>query len=121
VEEVWKPIEGFNGRYEVSNMGRINSNVVPWKDTILKPRKNKPNGYLRVGLRKEPYSKIIFLRVHRIVAETFIENPENKAEVNHIDGDKNNNCIYNLEWVTREENIKHAFKTGLMKPPKKKN
>lgn len=69
-------------------------------------------GYQRVGLYIGNY-KSKTIKVHRLVAETFIENPENKKDVNHIDGNKSNNNFYNLEWCTRSENIKHAFKIGL--------
>lgn len=69
-------------------------------------------GYQRVGLYVGNY-KSKTIKVHRIVAETFIENTENKKDVNHIDGNKSNNNIHNLEWCTRSENIKHAFANGL--------
>ena len=69
-------------------------------------------GYQRVGLYIGNY-KTKTIKVHRLIAETFIENTENKKDVNHIDGDKSNNNVSNLEWCTRSENIKHAFKTGL--------
>ncbi len=69
-------------------------------------------GYQRVGLYVGDY-KSKTIKVHRLVAETFIDNIENKKDVNHIDGNKANNNISNLEWCTRSENIKHAFKNGL--------
>lgn len=68
---------------------------------------NRGDGYHTVHLDKK------FYRVHRIVADTYIPNPENKLEVNHIDGNKQNNMLCNLEWVTRSENIQHSFDTGL--------
>jgi hypothetical protein len=71
-------------------------------------------GYQRVGLYIGNY-KSKTIKVHRLVAETFIDNPLNKKDVNHIDGNKSNNNIFNLEWCTRSENIKHAFKIGLSK------
>ncbi len=71
-------------------------------------------GYQRVGLYVGNY-KSKTIKVHRLVAETFIDNIENKKDVNHIDGNKSNNNIFNLEWCTRSENIKHAFKNGLSK------
>jgi hypothetical protein len=71
-------------------------------------------GYQRVGLYIGNY-KTKTIKVHRLVAETFIDNPEKKTDVNHIDGNKSNNNVFNLEWCTRSENIKHAFKIGLSK------
>lgn len=69
-------------------------------------------GYQRVGLYIGNY-KTKTIKVHRIVAETFIDNPLNKKDVNHIDGNKSNNNVENLEWCTRSENMKHAFNSGL--------
>lgn len=97
--------------YEVSNEGEIYSLK---HKKILKPGKNT-KGYLTIGLFYE--KKHISARVHRVVAETFIPNPDNKPQINHIDGDKTNNRVSNLEWVTDSENKRHAFSTGLMKSP----
>ena len=83
----------------------------------LKPSYDK-QGYARIGIYVGNY-KTKTIKVHRLIAETFIENPFNKKDVNHIDGDKSNNCISNLEWCTRSENIKHAFRNGLKKISKK--
>lgn len=101
MQEVWKPIKGFEGLYEVSNFGRIKNR----HGRILKPRLYD-NKYLYVILyRKQAYKNF---RVHRITAQTFIPNPLNFPEVNHKDGNKlNNNCL-NLEWCTRQENIRHS-------------
>ena len=77
---------------------------------ILKTNKNK-KGYLYVVLSKNGKSKIV--RIHRLVAQTFIPNLQNKPQVNHIDGIKSNNVVSNLEWCTNSENQKHAFKLGL--------
>lgn len=101
MDEVWKAIPEFP-TYEVSNFGQVRSSR-----KILKPYKNH-KGYLRVDIFGRNY------RVHRLVAETFLPNPENKPQVNHKDGDKSNNCLYNLEWCTQEENISHAFKLNLI-------
>lgn len=78
---------------------------------ILKQTK-KENGYLQINTRKE--GKQIKPLVHTLIALTFVPNPDNKAEVNHLDGDKSNNSADNLEWCTREENMQHASKEGLL-------
>lgn len=81
----------------------------------LKPFKKK-NGYVQVCLYIEKCKKYFYL--HRVIAECMIPNPENKSEINHIDGNPSNNALDNLEWVTSSENQKHAFFTGLQKPTK---
>lgn len=80
----------------------------------IKPVETK-GGYLRVWLSDQNHQKHLLL-VHRLVAETFIPNPENKCDVNHIDGNKQNNCVQNLEWATKSENILHAYKVLGKKP-----
>ena len=82
-------------------------------ERILKPTARK-DGYLRVSLCKGGIKKSYLL--HKLVAETFIDNSGNKAQINHIDGNKFNNTTKNLEYCTQSENIKHAYKNGLMKP-----
>jgi len=94
-QEIYKPIPGFDG-YEISNFGNIKTN-----NKILKYRKDK-DGYLRTNLYKD--SKPVTVRVHRLVAENFIENPENKRLVDHIDRDVENNYYQNLRWATHSEN-----------------
>jgi hypothetical protein len=112
---IWKTLI-YNGiayeQFEASNDGQIrNINT----GTIYKQHVNK-NGYSQVcvslGSRK---NKKVF-RVHKAIAETFIPNPENKKEVNHIDGNKQHNCVSNLEWVTGTENMIHARDNGLLHP-----
>ncbi|CAH9015325.1 putative NUMOD4 motif-containing HNH endonuclease [Vibrio phage 177E37-1] len=101
--EVWKPVEGFPS-HEVSSLGQVR-NCITGK---MKAQRNSI--YLSVSLWKDckGYSR----NVHRLVAKAFITNPDNKPEVNHIDEDKFNNCVGNLEWATRTENAKHSvYKT----------
>lgn len=119
-KEIWKDIEGYEGLYQVSNLGRIKSLGMRSnhkKEMIMKQQIVR--GYKKVTLTKESKPKIY--SVHRIVAYEFIENIDDKIEVNHIDGNKLNNCVYNLEWVTPSENIRHAFKLGLKNQKKGKD
>ena len=100
-------IKNFEGIYSIDLNGTIYNDI---KGTIKKPSKLKI-GYLIVDLYKE--NKATKCYVHRLLAEHFIPNPENKKQVNHIDGNKLNNSLDNLEWVTHQENLKHARDTGL--------
>ena len=102
LEEVWKSIQGYEGFYEVSSWGRIKNSR---SGRVLKAGKHI-TGYLLVDLCKN--GKHTTYRVHRLVAQTFIPNPQNKPEVNHIDENKENNYVENLEWVTSKENINHG-------------
>lgn len=109
--EYWTDIEGYEGSYQISSFGRVRRHVKkPYKWTYLKPYPNRDR-YLRVGLCLD-YKRSMNM-IHRLVAEYFVENPLGLKEVNHLDGNKQNNHYTNLEWCTRSENIKHAIKTGL--------
>lgn len=109
MEEIWKPIKNYEKLYEISNYGNIKS-LIYKKEKILKPYMTS-TGYYKIDLRKNNIRKI--RPIHKLVAETFIDNPNNLSEVNHKDGDKTNNKVWNLEWVTRSDNIKHSYRTGL--------
>lgn len=123
-EEIWKDIEGFEGKYQISSIGRVKSidRILPhaihgtWhiRERILKPHWNGQgqSQYMCVHLHSGK-GKMSCLRIHRMVAETFIPNPDNLPQVNHIDGDKSNNAVSNLEWVTIQENVDHAWRNGL--------
>ena len=107
--EEWRDLGFTNGIYQISNQGRIyNSNT----GNILKPIK-MPKGYTKVNLHYDGNRKNY--QIHRLVAMTFIPNPECKPEVNHKNGIKHDNRVENLEWVTGEENRKHAYDTGLVR------
>lgn len=121
VGERWRDIKDFPN-YQVSNLGRIKSkeritnvkikNVkqIKRKEKILKPLKIT-KGYLGIRLYNSLNAKT--LKIHRLVANYFIPNPKNLPQVNHIDGDKTNNKVDNLEWCTQIENMKHSYKIGL--------
>ena len=111
--EVWKDIVGYEGLYQVSNLGRMKVLKHPvnrgfckcfTKESIIKPR-IKDNGYLFVCLSKGTTKSMKNRYIHRLVAEAFIPNNQNKPQVDHIDGDKKNNIVENLIWATQEENI----------------
>lgn len=106
-EAIWKVIPSFP-KYEINKMGQVRNR----KDKMLRKINVKPHQRVTVTLLLKNGKNIPRL-LHRLVAETFLPNPDNKPEVNHIDGDIHNNTLSNLEWVTRSENIQHAFQTGL--------
>lgn len=122
VKERWKPVVGYESEYIVSTYGRVlrlpytrknpkhNHTNVYYKIRLKKPFVS--NGYLRMPLCKDGVTKKHM--VHRLVAEAFISNNENKPAINHIDGDKTNNSVTNLEWVTNSENTIHAYGLGVM-------
>lgn len=120
--EEWKDIEDYEGLYQVSNLGRIRSkykyNCRKQKQAIISETEYKiikpiNSEYLKVTLVKNRIKKQF--KIHRIVAKAFIENPKGKEQVNHIDGNKHNNKVDNLEWNTVKENINHAFNNNLAK------
>lgn len=106
VREHWIEVKGYSD-YEVSNFGRVRNKKT---GKILSQSLNRKGGYNRVSLNGE------HKYVHRVVADSFYEGDHSKMDVNHIDGNKNNNDLRNLEWCTRKENIRHAFDTGLKFP-----
>lgn len=107
--EKWIDIKGFEGLYMVSDLGNIKS--YKREENFLTPRV-LTKGYLGVILYKD--RKPTAFKVHRLVAINFIPNPENKAQVNHKDGNKHNNKISNLEWATNSENMRHSISMGLV-------
>jgi hypothetical protein len=112
--ETWFPIFGYEKLYEVSTLGRVKR--LPsglYSDGHILKLKPAKGGYLQVGLCKN--SKVYNAKVHRLVALTFLLNLDGTKQVNHIDGDKENNNVDNLEWVTPLENTTHAIKIGLRK------
>jgi hypothetical protein len=127
MEEIWRDIQGYEGFYQVSNMGNVKSVERLVKhflygerfacSQILKPAKNN-RGYLCVSLWKD--GKGVSKTVHRLVLNTFIPNINNKPEINHLDGNKENNVITNLEWSSISENRKHAYNNKLKLPSNEK-
>lgn len=113
--EIWKDMVGFEGRYQVSNLGRVRSilsNHGRYQEKIKVQRKRSstcPYLYVQLSVKDRPYHEA----VHRAVAKAFIPNPDNKPMVNHINGDKLKNDACNLEWATCSENHQHAFESGL--------
>ena len=118
IAEIWKDIQGYEGLYQVSNLGRVKSlgrnikkpltkiGYVWQSERILKGRKDT-KGYLRVVLYKDQTPK--GFKVHRLVAVAFIPNPENKPEVDHINRDKTDNSVNNLRWVSHKENMNNSL------------
>lgn len=115
-KEIWKDMVGFEGRYQVSNHGRIRSILTNHGKYQEKLKKARPRSntckylYVQLSVKDKPYHEA----VHRAVAKAFIPNPENKPYVNHLDSDPYNNHAHNLEWCTNSENIKHGYHQGFM-------
>ena len=109
--EEWRDIEGYEGLYQVSNLGKIKS--FHYGTSRINKIQLTKKGYAYTHLYKNGKSKRYF--VHVLVAKAFIPNPKNKPQVNHIDANKSNNRVENLEWVTPEENMQHAYEKGLVK------
>lgn len=113
--EIWRPVVGYEGYYSVSNFGRVRSEAredslgrtLP--ESILKARMHR-NGYLQVNFCRNGQKKTF--KVHRLVALAFLDNPENKEQVNHINNVRDDNRLENLEWCTRSENSQHCSRQG---------
>lgn len=120
-DEIWKDVVGYEGLYQVSNLGRIKALCVEkyrgkYKhrrpESLLRPKTHR-DGYMCATLCNNKINRMF--QMHRLVATAFIPNPENKPQVNHIDGNKANNQVENLEWVTAAENTRHSYANGLQK------
>jgi hypothetical protein len=116
--EIWKDISGYEGQYQISNLGTVQSltridaqNHIRYSQ-IMKPKLDD-KGYYQIILCQNGKHKSLSL--HRLLAKHFISNPNNLPCINHIDGNPKNNLLENLEWCTYSENTIHAYKTGLMK------
>ena len=119
--EVWADVDGYEGTYQISNLGNVksldrvttrkNGRKLTIKGQLLRQQKNH-RGYLRVKLKLNGKERAF--SAHRLVAQAFLPNLENKPQVNHLNGIKYDNNVCNLEWCTQAENIEHAFANGLM-------
>lgn len=121
MKEIWKDIKNYEGLYQVSTLGNVrskygkNGKILMTNYRVIKNIKGQ-RGYLKVILKNNPMGEN--KNIHRLVAESFIPNPKNLPQVNHINGIKTDNRVENLEWVSAKENIHHAVKIGLIKSHK---
>ena len=123
IKEIWKDVDGWEGFYQISNFGQVRSldRVISYTANSSNCSKLFKGRILKQYIDEDGYCRISFIRrghqkvygVHRLVAEAFILNPENKPTVNHKDGNKSNNNVSNLEWATYKEQNDHAVKIGL--------
>lgn len=109
--EEWRNVVGYEGRYQVSNYGRVKSLLQKYPKIMRADVQSK--GYVQIRLFKNGHSKNC--GVHVLVAQAFMLNFEQKPEVDHINGDKENNCVWNIDWTTRRENASRAYRLGLIK------
>lgn len=119
MQEIWKDIPGYEGKYQISNFGNVMSlhfKRSPTNKKLLKQTPDGKYGYLKVMLRDNGNDKMC--TVHRLVAEAFIPNPNNKPNVNHLDTNPKNNRVDNLEWCTQKENIQYGYDFGNIQPTK---
>lgn len=119
MKEIWKPIIGYEGLYEVSNFGNVKS--LNWRNTGVEKclyLKKHNKGYFQVELCKNKKRKMFL--VHRIVAEAFLPNPLKKTQINHKDYNRQNNNVENLEWCTVSENMRHSCSRRKARPIKRK-
>lgn len=113
MKEIWKPVKGWEGRYEVSNLGRVKSAQGKNKGKILS--QNSQQGYMQVFLSQKGIGRNHL--VHRLVAEAFIPNPLNLPQVNHKDETRSNNKVDNLEWCTQIYNVNYGTRLRRMSTP----
>ena len=112
--EIWKNIEGYAGKYQVSNLRRVKSMI--GQEKVLHPKKHR-NGHLQIGLHKDKKRKTMY--IHRLVAQAFIPNPDNLPCVNHKDENPNNNNVDNLEWCTQKYNCNYGTRVDRIMETKK--